>query len=56
MRNDWKDNLDSIKNRLEEIDSLLSKEVISVFPKNAEEKELIESLLSKMNIQYKIAS
>ena len=55
MREAWKENVANIDKQ--EIGSRLDKDVaaISVFPANAEEAKLIEALLSRMNVRYKVA-
>lgn len=57
MRRSWLENMGNIDQRLKEIGKQLSGEIseISVFPENAEEARLIEALLSRMNVKYKVA-
>jgi len=57
MRQAWLENMGNIDQRIKEIGKQLEKEVgeISVYPANAEESRLIEALLSRMNVRYRVA-
>jgi len=52
---EWKKNVERVNDRLKEISTQLNNEkTIEIFPKNAVETRLIESLLSKMNVAYQL--
>jgi predicted DNA-binding protein YlxM (UPF0122 family) len=57
MRQAWMENMENVEKRLKDIGKKLDNEVaeISVFPANAEEAQLIEALLSRMNVRYNVA-
>jgi len=57
LRQAWMENMGNIDRRLKEIGKQLDEEVaeISVYPANAEEAHLIEALLSRMKVRYRVA-
>lgn len=57
VRAEWKGNMAQTKKRLDEIDSQLDANAatIQIFPANPEEKKLVEAVLTKMNVRFKVA-
>ncbi|MCF8246422.1 MAG: hypothetical protein K9J37_12200 [Saprospiraceae bacterium] len=57
IRQAWGPNVTNIENRLNVIGSQLDRHVaeIIVFPADADEAKLIEDLLSRMRVRFKVA-
>ena len=55
-RENWKENVTAIKDQVQGIkeEAQDRKSVITILPKDREERQLIETLLEKMNIQFEL--